>query len=52
MIFGYAQQVFTRFVDQRAKGVLDAVGTVDKTKSTGLAVAVADDAPSPASHTD
>ena len=52
VIFGYAQQVFTRFVDQRAKGVLDAVGTVDKTKSTGLAVAVADDAPSPASHTD
>jgi hypothetical protein len=47
VVFGYAQQVFTRFVDERARGVLDAVGTVDTAKSTGLAVAVAADAPVP-----
>src|SRR4051794_28820435 len=48
VIFGYAQQVFTRFVDERARGVLDAVGTVDKTKSAGLAGPAPRHAPGPA----
>ncbi len=26
-VFGYAQQLFTRFVDQRANAVLDDVGS-------------------------
>jgi hypothetical protein len=38
VIFGYAQQVFTRFVDDQAKGVLDDVGTVDKAKAKGITV--------------
>ncbi|MCW2993469.1 MAG: hypothetical protein JWQ18_964, partial [Conexibacter sp.] len=38
VIFGYAQQVFTRFVDDQAKGVLDDVGTVDKAKAKGVTV--------------
>ena len=32
VIFGYAQQVFTRFVDQRAHAVLDGVSTVPARK--------------------
>lgn len=38
VVFGYAQQVFTRFVDDQAKGVLDDVGTVDKAKAKGVTV--------------
>ena len=40
IIFGYAQQLFTRLVDQRAQTVLD-----------GAAPATAPAAPEPASHT-
>lgn len=30
IVFGYAQQLFTRFVDRQANSVLDAVGAADK----------------------
>jgi hypothetical protein len=38
VVFGYAQQVFTRFVDDKARGVLDEIGTVDRGKAQGVTV--------------
>ena len=35
VVFGYAQQLFTRLVDQRAQSVLDDVGSTEKRASTG-----------------
>ena len=33
VLFGYAQQLFTQFVDQRAQGLLDQVSSQDVPKS-------------------
>jgi len=33
-LFGYAQQLFTRLVDERGQAVLDAVGTAQTTDAT------------------
>ena len=33
VIFGYAQQLFTQFVDQRAQGLLDQVSSQDSPRS-------------------
>jgi hypothetical protein len=38
IVFGYAQQLLTRMVDQRAQGVLDDIGTVDQSKSPEVKV--------------
>jgi hypothetical protein len=38
IVFGYAQQLLTRMVDQRAQGVLDDIGTVDQGKSPEVKV--------------
>ena len=35
LIFGYAQQLFTRLVDQQAHSVLDAVGSADRKAAAG-----------------
>jgi hypothetical protein len=38
IVFGYAQQLLTRMVDQRAQGVLDDIGTVDQGKAPAVKV--------------
>jgi hypothetical protein len=41
VVFGYAQQLFTRFVDQRAQTVLDTAGAAHSERRKGAAPAVA-----------